>query len=56
MDILAISEDVAVNEFMVKLDVAPLYFQETSVNSNLFVVTKKNSYFQVYQVESGKTT
>ncbi len=35
---------------------SPLYFQETSVNSNLFVVTKKNSYFQLYQVESGKTT
>ena len=33
-----------------------IYFQETFVNSNLFVVTKKNSYFQVYQVESGKTT
>jgi len=38
------------------LVVSPLYFQETSVNSNLFVATKKNSYFQLYQVESGKTT
>jgi hypothetical protein len=52
---VAEKQDVDKNEEKEE-EVSPLYFQETSVNSNLFVVTKKNSYFQLYQVESGKTT